>query len=205
MAISDSQDIEAVRSEWETCEDLLAQSQKDNEEKYKIIERYKQYTKELEKLIECSCGAAWRDDHGIPPFSTAIPATSASTPLPKPQPSMLRHSTSITQSTKRSTRLVGRIASQQIDPRHLDSLREVSETLTDSTPTDAMRRLQGKDTPARPGSLLDKQITAQSTRERDAIRLLLDEMDRNLDRRESAISRLRQEAFTERSAVSGER
>lgn len=106
---------------------------------------------------------------------------------------MLRHSTSITQSTKRSTRLVGRIASQQIDPRHLDSLREVSETLTDSTPTDAMRRLQGKDTPARPGSLLDKQITAQSTRERDAIRLLLDEMDRNLDRRESAISRLRQE------------
>ncbi|ORX36431.1 hypothetical protein BD324DRAFT_651671 [Kockovaella imperatae] len=72
-----------LRSEWETCEALLAGSQKDNAQKHFMIESMRQYTKALEKLLDMTIGPDWRADYDIqPPLTRSIICTPAS---PRPQ------------------------------------------------------------------------------------------------------------------------
>lgn len=127
---------------------------------------------------------SYQNDHDIAPLATAGTIISASTPLRRPTPSILRHSTSISQINQRSFQAPKRRNSHHIDARLLDSLREVSENLADSTPTAARRRLQDKTVDASgPSDVSDKVGDSVAT-----IRILLDEMDRILMQKELLLS-----------------
>jgi hypothetical protein len=128
-----------------------------------------------------------KTDHGVPPLASAAPVNDSSTPLPKPAPTPLRYSTSVSLSSKRSSRIVHRQTSQQLDPRHLDSLREVSENLNDSTPTGAMRRLIGVESKS-----IGTSIAVKSNERIKAMEILLEEMEQSLSRKETSIRSMSQ-------------
>ncbi|KAK8861288.1 hypothetical protein IAR55_002107 [Kwoniella newhampshirensis] len=138
--------VEGMAKELSTVEDLLGQTQKDNEHKLAELDRMRQYTRMLESFISSNHGSNWRENHGLhpPPITTTI-ITSA-TPLPKPKPqtsAALRHSVSLT--GKRITSKPHRRASSVVDlgPPSLEAVREIGDDGLDGTPTGALRRLNG--------------------------------------------------------------
>lgn len=121
---------------------------------------------------------SFQDDHQFTPLSIAAPVNTTSTPLPKPAPPSLRYSTSV----KRSSRVMNRHTSNQVEPRHLDSLRELKEDVSDSTPTGAFKRLQGK------GLIDESRLKTDESHDCNrSMRLLLDGLEQSLARKEALI------------------
>ncbi|GMK54560.1 hypothetical protein CspeluHIS016_0111460 [Cutaneotrichosporon spelunceum] len=125
-------EVYAMKMEWETSETLFAESQKDNEQKHNTIENLRQYVKALESKLEETLGEDWKEYCVLPDPRGAGNICGNATPLPKPK---LRSSAS----TKRASRHSHTRVVSMTDAR---SLREL-ETMTDKTPTGALRALEG--------------------------------------------------------------
>ncbi|ORY27688.1 hypothetical protein BCR39DRAFT_537984 [Naematelia encephala] len=141
------QEIADLRRELGTAEDLLARSQKDNEQKHEQNEHYKSYVKTLEKLLDDTHTPSWREDINVHhPQNIATTAFFASTPLPKPSPAnALRQTASFTLSARRSVRATQLHRASAMDFGALKQIQELKEIPDrDETPTAAMRRLEGR-------------------------------------------------------------
>ncbi|RXK38853.1 hypothetical protein M231_03909 [Tremella mesenterica] len=132
--------ISSLEKEWQISEDLLAESQRDNESKQRSIEELRSYIKEMEKLLETNLGPDWHASHKIqpPPRPSSVRLT-ASTPLPPPTPNQLRHSTSVTFTSKRASKShFRRVSAFDLSPLH--GISEGGDEI-DSTPTGALKKL----------------------------------------------------------------
>ncbi|WVQ83517.1 hypothetical protein IAT38_005658 [Cryptococcus sp. DSM 104549] len=148
IAQNTSPQLDALSREVATLEDLLAETQRDNETKHAESERQKAYIKDLENLLNTCAGPNWRADHDLNAPLGPSNSFPASTPLPKPKPQQqhpLRHSVSF--SAKRSTSKLHRRASSVMDMGGMGGgpLRAVEEAgeAVDTTSTGALKRLEG--------------------------------------------------------------
>ncbi|EIW69178.1 hypothetical protein TREMEDRAFT_62902 [Tremella mesenterica DSM 1558] len=149
--------ISSLEKEWQISEDLLAESQRDNESKQRSIEELRSYIKvnmtpmtAVSWLME---RRKWRNylrpiwgptgtwaSHKIqpPPRPSSVRLT-ASTPLPPPTPNQLRHSTSVTFTSKRASKShFRRVSAFDLSPLH--GISEGGDEI-DSTPTGALKKL----------------------------------------------------------------
>ncbi|BEJ11256.1 hypothetical protein CspHIS471_0106780 [Cutaneotrichosporon sp. HIS471] len=125
-------EVYAMRMEWETSENLFAESQKDNEQKHNTIENLRQYVKALESKLEETLGEDWKEYCVLPDPRGAGNTCGNSTPLPKPK---LRPSASIKRASRHSH-------TRSVSVADARSLREL-ETAVDKTPAGALRALEG--------------------------------------------------------------
>ncbi|BEI95757.1 hypothetical protein CcaverHIS631_0107060 [Cutaneotrichosporon cavernicola] len=125
-------EVYAMRMEWETSENLFAESQKDNEQKHNTIENLRQYVKALESKLEETLGEDWKEYCVLPDPRGAGNTCGNATPLPKPK---LRPSASIKRASRHSH-------TRSVSVADARSLREL-ETAVDKTPAGALRALEG--------------------------------------------------------------
>ncbi|KAL7419861.1 hypothetical protein Q5752_005777 [Cryptotrichosporon argae] len=149
-----AEEMEALRREWQTSEELFAQSQKDNEQKHGTIESLKLHVKALEHLLEQTLGPTWKADHHIHapvPAPTSFPA---STPLPLPTPRSARPLSMLSASQRPGS--VSQASKRRLHARHASALdfgttatvRAMGEfgigpDVAETTPRTAMRKLEG--------------------------------------------------------------
>ncbi|WWD16809.1 hypothetical protein CI109_101241 [Kwoniella shandongensis] len=140
-------EVQRLTKELTTVEELLVQTQRDNENKQTENERQRLYIKAMESFMNTNHGSSWREDHQLyPPQATTTLVTPA-TPLPKPrvQPSStLRHSVSFSSKRPTSSRPNRRASSiMDLGTMSLQAVREMGDDAADDTPTGALRRLNG--------------------------------------------------------------
>ncbi|OWZ26160.1 hypothetical protein C349_07053 [Cryptococcus neoformans var. grubii Br795] len=144
-------EVERLTKEVSTLEDLLEETQRDNEAKHAESERQKQYVKDLENLLTELAGLHWRIHHDtISPHVPTANSVTTSTPLPKPKPiHSLRHSVSF--SNARSARKLhhrtssssGMAASSMaLRGMGLQAVKEANGA-DNNTPTGTLKRLCG--------------------------------------------------------------
>ncbi|KAL1410161.1 hypothetical protein Q8F55_004166 [Vanrija albida] len=126
------EDLDSVRNEWQTSEELFSQSQRDNEQKHMTIENQRQYIRNLEHKLEETLGESWKEFIAPSPLGRSA-SFNASTPVGKPS-----HRSSA--SFKRTSRSRP-ISSIEIG-RSLSELASLPEPEV-STPASALRRLEG--------------------------------------------------------------
>ncbi|WOO78885.1 uncharacterized protein LOC62_02G002424 [Vanrija pseudolonga] len=139
------EDLDSVRNEWQTSEELFSQSQRDNEQKHMTIENQRQYIRvgtrftfglthqNLEHKLEETLGESWKEFITPSPLSRST-SFNASTPVGKSAP----HRSSV--SFKRASR--ARPMSSIELGRGLSELASLPEPEV-STPASALRKLEG--------------------------------------------------------------
>ncbi|KAK4683680.1 hypothetical protein P7C73_g6552, partial [Tremellales sp. Uapishka_1] len=181
-------EVEELRGELITSEQLFGESQRDNEQKHTTIEHQKQYVKQLESVLEIHLGVSWRVrdrypiatvilahpstqiDHNVPtPLLNASTGFAASTPLPKPALHALRHSVSFSSKRALGTGTAAQKHARRSSAMEWGTLMKVNEEVApptphtlDNTPTGAMRRLEGKPDTRLGVSLIDTPRTTRT-------------------------------------------